>query len=76
MDRVAEESLTTGGRGMLRYTPDPHVVSVSHVVIAQTYRFSKLNQMIEGSTTPRIGPTIKRAARPLSEDSRPAGQVR
>jgi hypothetical protein len=76
MDRVAEKSLTTGGRGMLRYTPDPHVVSVSRVVIAQTYRFSKLNQMIEGWTARGIGPTIERAARPLSEDSRPAGQVR
>ena len=76
MDRVAEESLTTGGRGMLRYTPDPHVVSESDVVIAETYRFSKLNQMTGGWTTQRIGPTIERAARPLSEDSRPAGQVR
>jgi hypothetical protein len=76
MDRVAEKSLTTGGRGMLRYTPDPHVVSVSHVVIAETYRFSKLNQMIEGWTARGIGLTIKRVAQPLSEDSRPAGQVR
>jgi hypothetical protein len=76
MDRVAEESLTTWGRGTLRYTPDPYAVSVSHVVIAETYRFSKLNQMIEGWTARGIGLTIKRVAQPLSEDSRPAGQVR